>query len=232
MKPEESVRPSIVLCGAQKVRKALLRKAGEFAVGSPKLQRAEAAISGRHMSEEVDGLHRRITEALQDERHEVLGGIPPCRVRLVLVVDVCRGCSAGFLSAEPEFGHVYRVRVGEAHVDVDETTPSPGRGNANVEPGLVDRRTLAGPGIRRRRELVVPRRYALFGKNGHARMPPFQRPCQPVANQVVEFEDDPTNLTTSGMSTSQIKRRPAELSCSCPVIRAEDVFAVRGWRRL
>ena len=49
MKPEESVRPSIVLCGAQKVRKALLRKAGEFAVGSPKLQRAEAAISGRHM---------------------------------------------------------------------------------------------------------------------------------------------------------------------------------------
>ena len=60
MKPEESVRPSIVLCGAQKVRKALLRKAGEFAVGSPKLQRAEAAISGRHMSEEVtaftDGL--------------------------------------------------------------------------------------------------------------------------------------------------------------------------------
>ena len=87
MKPEESVRPSIVLCGAQKVRKALLRKAGEFAVGSPKLQRAEAAISGRHMSEEVDGLHRRITEALQDERHEVLGGIPPCRVRLVLVVD-------------------------------------------------------------------------------------------------------------------------------------------------
>ena len=62
MKPEESVRPSIVLCGAQKVRKALLRKAGEFAVGSPKLQRAEAAISGRHMSEEVHGLHRRITE--------------------------------------------------------------------------------------------------------------------------------------------------------------------------
>ena len=97
MKPEESVRPSIVLCGTQKVRKALLRKAGEFAVGSPKLQRAEAAISGRHMSEEVDSLHRRITEALQDERHEVLGGIPPCRVRLVLVVDVCRGRSAGFL---------------------------------------------------------------------------------------------------------------------------------------
>ena len=84
MKPEESVRPSIVLCGPQKVGKALLRKAGEFAVGSPKLQRAEAAISGRHLSEEVDGLHRRITEALQDERHEVLGGIPPCRVRLVL----------------------------------------------------------------------------------------------------------------------------------------------------
>ena len=80
------------------MRKALLRKAGEFAVSSPKLQRAEAAISGRHLSEEVDGLHRRITEALQDERHEVLGGIPPCRVRLVLVVDVCRGCSAGFLS--------------------------------------------------------------------------------------------------------------------------------------
>ena len=45
-------------------------------------------------------------------------------------------------------------------------------------------------------------------------MPPFQRPCQPVANQVVEFEDDPTNLTTSGMITSQIKRRPAELSCT------------------
>ena len=56
MKPEESVRPSIVLCGAQKVRKALLRKAGEFAVSSPKLQRAEAAISGRHMSE--DGFAR------------------------------------------------------------------------------------------------------------------------------------------------------------------------------
>jgi hypothetical protein len=63
-------------------------------------------------------------------------------------------------------------------------------------------------------------------------MPPFQRPCQPVANQVVEFEDDPTNLTPSGMITSQIKRRPAELSCSCPMLRAEDVFAVRGWRRL
>ena len=60
MKPEESVRPSIILCGPQKVGKALLRQAGEFAVGSPKLQRAEAAISGRHMSEEVtaftDGL--------------------------------------------------------------------------------------------------------------------------------------------------------------------------------
>ena len=71
MKPEESVRPSIVLCGAQKVRKALLRQAGEFAVGAPKLQRAEAAISGRHTSEEVGGLHRRITEALQDERHDM-----------------------------------------------------------------------------------------------------------------------------------------------------------------
>ena len=184
------------------MRKALLRKAGEFAVGSPKLQRAEAAISGRHMSEEVDGLHRRITEALQDERHEVLGGIPPRRVRLVLVVDVCRGCSAGFLGAEPEFGHVHRVRVGEAHVDVDETTPSPGRGNANIERGLVDRRTLSGPGIRRRRQLVVPRRDALFFKNGHARMPPFQRPFEPVADQDGELKDDPTDLTASRLRAS------------------------------
>ena len=134
MKPEESVRPSIVLCEPQKVGKALLRQAGEFAVGSPKLQRAEAAISGRHMSEEVDGLHRRITEALQDERHEVLGGIPPCRVRLVLVVDVCRGCSAGFLGAEPEFGHVHRVRVGKAtqtHTDTHRQTQTHKQTNRN-----------------------------------------------------------------------------------------------------
>ena len=80
-----------------------------------------------------------------------MGFLHAGRVRLVLVVDVCRGCSAGFLGAEPEFGHVNRVRVGEAHVDVDETTPSPGRGNTNIERGLVDRRTLSGPGIRRRR---------------------------------------------------------------------------------
>ena len=72
----------------------------------------------------------------------------------------------------------------------------------------------------------------LFLGNRHAGVPAFQGAFEPVKSRVVEFEDNAADFITPGMIASQIKRRPAELPCSRPVRRAEDVFAVRGWLRL
>ena len=147
-------------------------------------------------------------------------------------VDEVRCCSAGFLCAAAEFGQVNRVWVSEANVDVDHAAPARGLRNADIEPGLGDRGSLPGPGIRPRRQLIVPSRHVSLLGDGHARVPAFQRPLEPVPSPIVEGKDSSTDLAAPTMITSQIQRRPAEFTCSRPVLRAENVFAVRGWRKL
>ena len=82
-----------------------------------------------------------MAEALYDERHQVLRWVPPRRIRLLLMVDVVRCCSAGFLCAAAEFGQVNRVWVSEANVDVDHAAPARGLRNVDIEPGLVHTHT-------------------------------------------------------------------------------------------
>ena len=173
-----------------------------------------------------------MAEALNDERHQVLRWVPPRRVRLMLMVGVRRRCSAGFPCTAAEFGQVRRVRISEANIDVQYAAPARRLRNAEIELGLGDWGLLSGRGIRPRRQPVVPSRHVLFHGNGHASVPAFQGAFEPVKSRVVEFEDNAADFITPGMIASQIKRRPAELTCSRPVRRAESVFPVRGWRRL
>ena len=116
--------------------------------------------------------------------------------------------------------------------DVQYAAPARRLRNADIEPGLGHRGLLSGRGIRPRRQPVVPSRHVLLLGDGHARVPAFQGAFEPVHHRIVELKDNADDFTTPGMIASQIKRRPAELPCSRPVRRAEDVFAVRGWRRL
>ena len=67
---------------------------------------------------------------------------------------------------------------------------------------------------------------------GHARVPAFQGAFEPVHHRIVELKDNAADFSPPGMIALQIKCRPAEFNCSRPVLGAEDVFAVRGWRRL
>ena len=116
--------------------------------------------------------------------------------------------------------------------DVQYAAPARRLRNAEIELGLGDWGLLSGRGIRPRRQPVVPSRHVLFLGNRHAGLPALPGAFEPVPRRVVEFKDNAADFTTPGMIASQIKRRPAELTYSCAVLRAENVFAVRGWRRL
>ena len=116
--------------------------------------------------------------------------------------------------------------------DVQYAAPARRLRNADIEPGLGHRGLLSGRGIRPRRQPVVPSRHVLLLGYGHARVPVFQCAVEPVPRCILELKHNAADCTTPGMIASQIKRRPAELTCSRSVLRAENAFAMRGWRRV